>query len=326
MSMQEEVALTSSKEKDEVDDPQSLFKLAIQEVKQCLRIAKDSLPKICEEIENASSRSIIRAVFRRFNSITQIFLRLAPTDKYNDLISAALCELDASSRLQSFLTTASSVQDAITNYKSSVLRDLAAIITRNQERRRIEDERDDELFSQILPKPSPEPEFEEVSRKSAITEVEELLQLIPKKTKVPQLAPLHLTPGNGADGQAAKKNELVTRQKLRAAQLDPKELLNLVSVSSNALERTKQLEMRKTAGLLQKNSRKSSFSDRLQDAKVRVDLGLAGQQTGDTLLFGQRVMSAPGFLSAKNVTEIQNNNIEGNTTWRHQNFKMRIVG
>ena len=66
---------------------------------------------------------------------------------------------------------------------------------------------------------------------------------------------------------------LVTRQKLRAAQLDPKEHLNLVSVSSNAMESTKQLEMRKTAGLLQKNSRKSSFSDRLQDAKVRVDLG-----------------------------------------------------
>ena len=39
-------------------------------------------------------------------------------------------------------------------------------------------------------------------------------------------------------------------------------------------------------------------------------------------------MSAPGFLSAKNVTEIQNNNIEGNTLWRHQNAycKMIIAG
>ena len=252
--MQEEVALSSSKGEGEIDDPQTLFKLAIQEVRQCLRVAKDSLPKICGEIENSSSRSIIKAVFRRFNSITQIFLRLAPADKYKDLISKALCELEASPRLQSFLATAGSVQEAITDYKSSVLRDLAAIITRNQERRRIDDERDDALFSRILPEPSsPEPEVEVLSRKRAVTEVEELLQRIPKMTRIPPLAPLHLVPGGGADGQAAKKNVLVTRQKLRAAQLDPKGLLNLVSVSSNALERAKQLEMRKTAGLLQKN-------------------------------------------------------------------------
>ena len=72
--------------------------------------------------------------------------------------------------------------------------------------------------------------------------------------------------------------------------------------------------MLKTAGLLQKNIRKTSFVDRPQDANVRVDLGLAGQEAGDTLVFEQKVMSAPGFLSAKNVTDIQNNNVEGNTT------------
>ena len=152
-----------------------------------------------------------------------------------------------------------------------------------------------------------------------------MLQRIPKKSKIPALAALHLVPGGGADGQAAKKNILVTRQKLRAAQLDPKGLLNLVSVSSNALERAKQLEMRKTAGLLQNNIRKRSFPDRFQDAKVRVDLGLAGQEAGDTLVFGQKVMSAPGFLSAKNVSDVQNNNVEGSTTWKHQNAYCKMV-
>ena len=215
---------------------------------------------------------------------------------------------------------------ATTNYKSSVLRDLAAVIARNQEFKRKDDERDNELFSRLLPEPSsPEPEPVESSKKRAFSALEGALQSIPKKPKIPALAPLQLVPGGGADGQTAKKNVLVTRQKLSAAQLDPKGLLNLVSVSSNALERAKQLEMRKTAGLFQKNVRKRSFASRLQDAKVRVDLGLAGQEAGDTPVFGQKVMSAPGFLSPKNVMDIQNNNVEGNTTWKHQNAYCKMV-
>ena len=48
----------------------------------------------------------------------------------------------------------------------------------------------------------------------------------------------------------------------------------------------------------------------------------------DTLVFGQKVMSAPGFLSAKNISDIENNNVEGSTTWKHQiaYSKMVIAG
>ena len=77
--------------------------------------------------------------------------------------------------------------------------------------------------------------------------------------------------------------------------------------------------------MLQKKIGKRSFANRLQDAKVRVDLGLAGQEAGDTLVFGQKVMSAPGFLSAKNVSDVQNNNVEGSTTWKHQNAYCKMV-
>ena len=67
----------------------------------------------------------------------------------------ALCELEASPRLRTFLQEAASVQEAITAYKSSVLQNLATIISRKQEANRIDDEKDDELFSLILPDPSP---------------------------------------------------------------------------------------------------------------------------------------------------------------------------
>ena len=48
----------------------------------------------------------------------------------------------------------------------------------------------------------------------------------------------------------------------------------------------------------------------------------------DTLLFGAKVLSSPGFLSPKNITDVENNFVDGNTTWKHQDAycKMLIVG
>ena len=81
----------------------------------------------------------------------------------------------------------------------------------------MDDERDDELFSRLLPeRSSPEPEPVESLKKRAFSVVEGSLQRIPKKPKIPALAPLQLVPGGGADGQTAKKNVLVTRQKLNS--------------------------------------------------------------------------------------------------------------
>ena len=84
----------------------------------------------------------------------------------------------------------------------------------------------------------------------------------------------------------------------------------MVGTSTNALERAKQLEMLKTSGWLHKNVLKKSFAERFHDAEVRFDLGMAVHQANDTLVFGQKVMSAPGFLSGKSITDIQKNNVK----------------
>ena len=65
MAMQKEVA--------RVVDPQ-FFELAVQEVRQCLRVTGDLLRDIFSDIKSATSRSTIRAIFRRLDSVTQIFL------------------------------------------------------------------------------------------------------------------------------------------------------------------------------------------------------------------------------------------------------------
>ena len=226
MSMQEEVSQAGTVPDGDTDDLSEIMALAVQEVEHCLRVTDDSLPKICSEMEGATSELMIRPVFRRFNSVTQIFLRLVPAAKYSALISKALYQLGASPLLLTFLDNPHSIEAAIQNYKSSILGELAALI------------------------------------------------------------------------------------------------------STSALERTKKPEMLKTSGLFQKDIRKRSFAEQFHDAEVRVDLGLAAHKAKDTLLFGKKVMSAPGFLSAKNITDIQNNNVEGATTWSHQNAfcKMIIAG
>ena len=110
----------------------------------------------------------------------------------------ALCELEASPRLRTFLQEAASVQEAITAYKSSVLQNLATIISRKQEANRIDDEKDDELFSLILPDPSPEPVAQLPAKKRAMADTDDLRVRIPKRSKVPALASLHLVPDGGA--------------------------------------------------------------------------------------------------------------------------------
>ena len=94
--MQEEVSLAKAAPVEEVVDPSEIMVQAIQEVKRCLHVANDALPDICREMEEATSEAMIRPIFRRFNSVTQIFLRLIPAEKHGALIAKALNELGAS--------------------------------------------------------------------------------------------------------------------------------------------------------------------------------------------------------------------------------------
>ena len=112
----------------------------------------------------------------------------------------------------------------------------------------------------------------------------------------------------------SKKNLLLTREKLRAGLVDPKGLLNLVDSSTNALEHTKKLELLKTSGMLVNARKPKSFTDKLNEAKVRLALGLGGHTVTDSLVFGAKVLSCPGFLTNKNISDIENNIVDGKTS------------
>ena len=100
----------------------------------------------------------------------------------------------------------------------------------------------------------------------------------------------------------------------------------MVDSSTNAIERTKRLELLKSAGhVFGTQGKKTSFVDKLNAAILRLELGLGAQSPEDTLLFGTKVLSSPGFLSTKNINDVENNWVEGKTTWRHQHYYAKCV-
>ena len=142
------------------------------------------------------------------------------------------------------------------------------------------------------------------------------------------MASLSQVPGSSTTSGLAKKRVLVTREMLRAGLDDPKVLLDLVGPSTSALDRTKKLEILKDAGYEFKTRGKSSFADKLNEALLRLDVGLGGQSVTDSLLFGAKVLSCPGFLTPRNISDVENNVVEAKTSWKHQNAygKMMIAG
>ena len=195
----------------------------------------------------------------------------------------------------------------------------------------LDDEKDDELLSQLLPEPSPlledEQQLDEVvqilanadspSKKRGFSAISDPLRNTGQST-IPALASIPRMQQLVELGCASKKQALLTREKLRAGMSDPRGLLRMVSSSTNALERTKKLEILKSSGfgfeMNKKSQGKISFSDRLTMATTRLDLGLGGHALSDTLLFGAKVLSTPGVLSVKNITNIENNIVDAKTT------------
>ena len=322
-----------------------LIESAVLEVTSLLGVTQDSMKLISECVEAASTRSELKEAFRRLNDIWGIFLGLELPPESEPFLVRAISILNPGVKMSSFLATATSAAGALSDYKASVMSELAAVIRKRVDKRRIVDEMDEALWSKFLPEPSP-PCGDAVSRgvegvvapkaalplsgagKRPITDVDRLQEIPKKKSRVPALASLDLVTAERTLQGTPKKKVLMTREKLRAGLHDPKGLLNITASSTNAIERMKRLELLKSAGVDFESQTKSSFSEKLNAAIARLDLGLGGHSLRDSLLFGAKVLSVPRSLSPKNISDIEYNTVSGNTTWSHQNLysKMMISG
>ena len=329
------------------DGSSSTLRSAVKEVNRVLARTGDSLRAICAHIEGASSIEACREGFRRFNDIIRMFLVSAPVPDVEGQVIKAIRSLGPSERLESLLGSQPSVDKAITAYKTLTLKDLALALSRSNNPRVVSEEQDDDLFSRFLSQHSTEATGPRTTHARGVLSGEHIgvsdsrkrgsahvaddssLHVAPKKrkSKIPALASLSDLSGGDDLGGTSKKRTLLTREKLRAGMHDPRGLLDLAGPSTNALDRTKKLELLKSAGY-DFNNKSKSFSDKLNAATLRLELGLGGHSINDTLLFGARVLNLPGFLSRKNTSDIENNVVNGSTTWKHQDAytKMIIAG
>ena len=307
---------------------------ALKEIKTLFTATNDSLVAMCKSIEQATTRSQLQAAFGRLDGVMRILFGVAPDEEHGHIIRDAVVTLDMGTRLRTLLMSTAFPRTAIVNYKTEVLKDLAVGLLRKKTQATLDKELNEQLFAQFLPSTESadqSPVDAGVSQKRRGTEAfgEEKVSTIPKKkSRVPALVNLQRASGAINSDGTVKKNVLITREKLRAGLHDPKGLLDLLQSSTNALEHTKKLELLKTSGLLNTSRKIKSFPDKLSEATVRLGLGLGGHTVVDSLIFGAKGLGCPGFLSNKNISEIENNIVDGKTTWKHQNMygKLMIAG
>ena len=314
MSAARDVAAILGKAEQKSDkDISQCIELALAAVERLTNISGQSLHAVCSEIEEASNKETLGAAFRKLNGFTRIFSEISTAGEHDIRVREALLSLRVSERLAALLRTTDSVSGALMEYKKAVIEELAIAIRLKDSRVRLEDERDAELLA-LLPVPvSPlsegeaalepavlrVPLHEEVSRSPRKRPSSELVPLekISKKPKRPTFASVQqIIDGDGIGG-SSQKRALMTRERLRAGEHDPRGLLDLVSTSTNALEHTKRLELLKATGYILNSKKVASDAERLNAATMRLELGLGGQSVPDTLLFGTKVLSTAGVLS-----------------------------
>ena len=309
---------------EEQMEPAEAVALTVKEVQSLLDATDDSLQTICRRIEEASTRKDVKVALRHFNRMMKVFMGMVADDTWDHLIRQAVCDMGTSQKFQAALTSAASFREAVTDYKTTVVRDLGAALQRAREQADMDEELDDDLLSHFLPGSSKSQDQNDKKSTlrlgtkrvfSAVEQSADFTRIPKKRCTIPALTSIKQLTGSSESGHTEKKNILITREKLRKGLHDPKGLLDLVGSTTNALERTKRMELLKTSGMTNKSQgTRKSFSVKLNEATDRLELGLGGLSVNDTLTFGAKVLSLPGYLTAKNISEVENNVVEGKTT------------
>ena len=346
MSVQQEVsAIIAGVANPSPNNVRASVDRVLQEVGNLLKATQDSMPTIYADVEAASSRDALKKAFARLNGIWGMFLTLQLPPESSEILLEAIASLGVSARMAAFLDTATPLKNALSDYKSAIVTQLAGTIRKREDQRSAAGVMDDELFAKLLPEPTSPvsdternleshmastltAQLESSALKRGISTISPITVIPEKRSKIPALANIASVTESGVVEETPKKKILMTREKLRAARLDPKGLLNLIGSSTNALERAKKHELLKTSGYGFNSQGKKSFADKLNAARVRLELGMGAHSNSDTLLFGAQVLNTQGTLSAKNISDVENKVVDANTTWKHQNAyaKQLIAG
>ena len=237
MSVEEETAaIIKGRVVDPLKSDNKIIQSAIREVKNILAATKQSLPEICADVENAPTKLALRQALAPLNEIMGIFLGLALSGTDGKRLAEYVGSLDLSDRLKAFIQAAASLREALKNYKTTIMEQLAVTLRSREDQKRSASELDDELFSMLLPDPiSPLSEAEvppiasapaavppvEVGLKKRSASSMENLTVIPKKkSSIPALASLAQVFAENTTENTPKKKILMTRERLRRSMHD----------------------------------------------------------------------------------------------------------
>ena len=126
------------------------LRLAAVEVFKLLAMTDDSLEEICNNIEGATSRESCWEGFRRFNEVIRMFLVSAPDPDDDNQVCGVIISLGPSARLRSLMKRRSSVKEAISAYKTLILKNLTASLSQSTAARAVYEEQDEDLFEQFF--------------------------------------------------------------------------------------------------------------------------------------------------------------------------------
>ena len=77
-------------------------------------------------------------------------MEMASNETYDHLIRQAICDMGVSQCFEDALSTAASFREALTIYKTAVVRDLGSALQRAREQADMDEELDDDLLSQFF--------------------------------------------------------------------------------------------------------------------------------------------------------------------------------
>ena len=114
-------------------DPAKVLETAITEIKSIFAITGESLADVCTAVENASSRATLEEALKQFNRVMHVFLGLSRAGVEESAVLNAVGSLLPSGRFKELLTDLASLPEALTAYKTSVAKDLAASLIREED-------------------------------------------------------------------------------------------------------------------------------------------------------------------------------------------------
>ena len=91
-----------------------------------LEATNDSLQAMCLRVEKATTKDGVKAAFRNPNRVMRIFLEMDSEVTDHRLVLQAICDLGVTPCFEGMLTSATSLREALTGYKTAVLRDLSS--------------------------------------------------------------------------------------------------------------------------------------------------------------------------------------------------------